>query len=127
MKIQTKVSKNVFKDNILNDDIVDFMDRNGITNFWYEKTELLDIDEEEIINSYLHACPNSICGPGYWYTNKVYDQVHNLTHFIGGDKEDMTYEIVEPGYPYDIPWADTVFETVDEFRAWMLKEGKNNI
>ena len=139
MKVQTTVSKIVFKDNILNDDIVDFMDRKGITYFWYEKTELLDIDEEKLVNSYLdrfheeimepylYKSSHCISEPGYWYANQLYDKIHNLTHFINGDKEDMRYEIVEPDYPSDIPWADRIFETTKEFRERMIEEGKNNI
>lgn len=137
--MQTTVSKIIFKDNILNDDIVDFMDRKGITYFWYEKTELLDIDEEKLVNSYLdrfheeiiepylYKSSHCISEPGYWYANQLSDELHNLTHFINCDKEDMRYEIVETDYPSDIPWADRIFETVDEFREWMLENGKNNI
>ena len=129
MKVKTSVSRLVYKNNILNDDIREFMDKKNISNFYCYKSEILEIDEEEIVNSYLNAFPRpcSTDEPGYWYANELYDKIKNLTRFVGGDKQDMNYEIVEPGYPWDIPWTDRIFETVDEFHKWMLVEGKNNI
>ena len=127
MKVRTSVSRVIFRDYILDDNIVDFMEKNNICSLRYSKTEILDINEEEIVKSYLKAFPHSTDQPGYWYANELYDKVQNLTKFICGDREDMNYEIAEPGYPYDIPWADKIFKTIDEFRKWMLEEGKNNI
>ena len=127
MKIRTSVSRIVFRDYILDDNIIEFMEKNNIYSFRYNKTEILDINEEQIIESYLKAFPNSKDEPDYWYANELYDKVQNLTLFIGGDKQDMNFEIAEPGYPCDIPRADRIFKTVDEFRRWMLEKGKNNI
>ena len=139
LKVQTTVSKIVFKDNILNDDIVDFMDKKGITYFWYERTELLDIDEEKLVNSYLdkfheeimepylYKSSHCISEPGYWYANQLYAEIKRLTKFVGGDEEDMTYEIVEPGYCWDIPYAHRIIRNVKDFHEWMLENGKNNI
>lgn len=127
MKVRTSVSRVIYRDYIINDNIIEFMEKNNIHSFKYIDTEILDINEKEIVESYLKTFPNSTDEPGYWYANKLYDKVQNLTQFTGGDKQDMNYEIVEPGYPWDIPWTDRIFKTVDEFHKWMLEEGKNNI
>lgn len=134
MKVQTIVNRVVFRDYILDDDIKEFMKKNNILQLSYQMTELLDIDEKRIVYSYLANHPEclndieySTYTPGYWYANKLYDEIHKLTKFVGGDKEDMEYEIVEPGYCWNIPYAHRVIRDVRDFHKWMLEEGKNNI
>lgn len=134
MKVQTSVNRVVFKDWILNDDIVEFMEQNHISQLSYQTTELLDIDEKRIVYSYLSShqeclddIEDSTYTPGYWYANQLYDEIKRLTKFVGGNKEDMTYEIVEPGYCWDIPYAHRIIRNVKDFHKWMLENGKNNI
>lgn len=134
MKVQIIVNRIVSRDCILNDDIVEFMEQNNILQLSYQMTELLDIDEKRIVYSYLSShqeCLNDIESPiytpGYWYANKLYDEIYRLTKFVAGDKEDMTYEIVEPGYCWHIPHAHRVIRNVKDFHEWMLENGKNNI
>ena len=134
MKVQTIVNRVVFKDWILNDEIIEFMEKNNILKLSYQMTELLDIDEERIVNSYLLRHPECLNNvedpmftPGYWYSNELYDEINRLTKFVGGDKEDMVYEIVEPGYCWNIPYAHKVIKNVKDFHTWMIEEGRNNI
>ena len=134
MKVQTIVNRVVFKDWILNDEIIEFMEKNNILKLSYQMTELLDIDEERIVNSYLLRHPECLNNvedpmftPGYWYSNELYDEINRLTKFVGGDKEDMVYEIVEPGYCWNIPYAHKAIKNVKDFHKWMIEEGRNNI
>lgn len=127
MKVKTSVSRLIFKENVLNDDIREFMEKKHICNFWCYKAEVLDIDELELIDSYPTTSSCSIDCPGYWYANELYDKVHELTNFMCGDREDMDVEIIEPGYPCDIPYADKPFETVEEFHRWMIEKGKDSV
>lgn len=126
MKVKTSVGRIVDREWILNDDIRRFMEKRNYSSLTYDRTEILDIDEEDIVNSYLHKCEYPVDGDeaGYWYANQLYDMVHNQTKLMHGDKEDMCFEIIEPGYPCDIPWANKVFKNVDEFHKWMIEEGE---
>lgn len=126
MKVQTSVSRIVNREWILDDDIRKFMEKRNCSSFTYDRTEILDISEEDIVNSYLHKFEYPVDGDeaGYWYTNQLYDMVHNQTKLMYGDKEDMCFEIIESGYPCDIPWANRVFENVEEFHKWMIEEGE---
>lgn len=125
MKVRTSVSRNVYREWILDDNIRELMKRIDCLGFTYDKTEILEISEEDIVKSYLNNCEYSVADEaGYWYTNQLYDMVHNQTKLMHGDKEDMCYEIIEPGYPCDIPWSDRVFQTVEEFHKWMIEEGE---
>lgn len=125
MKVRTSVSRTVNREWILNDDIRQFMEKREYSSLTYDRTEILEISEEDIVNSYLNKHRYSINDEaGYWYANQLYDMVHDHTELMFGDKEDMCFEIIEPGYPCDIPRADRVFQTVGEFHKWMLKEGE---
>lgn len=126
MKVQTSVSRIVNREWILDDNIREFMEKRNQLSLTYDRKEILEISEENIVNSYLHKCEYPVDGDeaGYWYTNQLYDMVHDHTELMFGDKEDMRYEIIEPGYPCDIPWSDRVFEYVEEFRKWMMEEGE---
>ena len=125
MKVRTSVSRIVYREWILNDNIREFMKKSNCLSFTYDKTEILEISEEDIVKSYLNEREYPVDSePGYWYANHLYDMVHNQTKLIRGDKEDMCFEIVEPGYPCDIPWSDRVFGNVEEFHKWMLEEGE---
>lgn len=125
MKVRTSVSRIVYREWILNDNIREFMKKSNCLSFTYDKTEILEISEEDIVKSYLNEREYSVDGePGYWYANHLYDMVHNQTKLMRGDKEDMCFEIIESGYPCDIPWSDRVFENVEQFHKWMLEEGE---
>lgn len=125
MKVQTSVSRIVNREWILDDDIRKFMEKRNQLSLTYDRKEILEINEEDIVNSYLNKRGHSINDEaGYWYANQLYDMVHDHTELMFGDKEDMCFEIIEPGYPCDIPWSDRVFENVEEFHKWMIEEGE---
>ena len=125
MKVRTSVGRIVDREWILNDDIRQYMKKRNYSSLTYDRTEVLDISEEDIVKSYLNKREYSIDSEaGYWYANQLYDMVHNQTKLMRGDKEDMCFEIIEPGYPCGIPWSDRVFENVEEFHKWMIEEGK---
>ena len=125
MKVRTSVGRIVDREWILNDDIRQYMKKRNYSSLTYDRTEVLDISEEDIVRSYLNKRKHSIDSEaGYWYANQLYDMVHNQTELMRGDKEDMCFEIIEPGYPCDIPWSDRVFENAEEFHKWMIEEGE---
>lgn len=125
MKVRTSVSRIVNREWILDDDIRQYMEKRNCLRLTYDKTEILDISEEDIVKSYLNKRESSISSEaGYWYANQLYDMVHNQTKLMHGDKEDMCFEIIEPGYPRDIPYSDRVFGNVEEFHKWMIEEGE---
>lgn len=124
MKVKTFLRRSVSREWVTDTDIKNYMIYMGLSRFTYERIELLNINDEDIVNSYLDLRGSNLNNePGYWYSNQLYDMVHKQTKFLGGDEEDMEYEIVEPNYPTDIPWADQVFQTVEEFRIWMINKG----
>lgn len=128
MKVQTSVSRIVNREWILDDDIREFMEKKNQLSLIYDRKEILEISEEDIVNSYLNRRGYSINDEaGYWYANQLYDMIHSQTELMFGDKEDMSFEIIEPNYPCDIPWADRVFQTVEEFHKWMIEEGEKNV
>lgn len=125
MKVRTSVSRIVNREWILDDDIRQYMEKRNCLSLTYDRTEILDISEEDIVKSYLNKRESSISSEaGYWYANQLYDMVHNQTKLMHGDKEDMCFEIIEPGYPCDIPYSDRVFGNVEEFHKWMIEEGE---
>ena len=127
MKVRTSVSRIVNREWILDDDIRQYMEKRNCLSLTYDRTEILDISEEDIVKSYLNKCESSISSEaGYWYANQLYDMVHNQTKLMHGDKEDMCFEIIEPGYPCDIPYSDRVFGNVEEFHKWMIEEGEKD-
>ena len=127
MKVRTSVSRIVNREWILDDDIRQYMEKRNCLSLTYDRTEILDISEEDIVKSYLNKRESSISSEaGYWYANQLYDMVHNQTKLMHGDKEDMCFEIIEPGYPCDIPYSDRVFGNVEEFHKWMIEEGEKD-
>ena len=125
MKVRTSVSRIVNREWILDDDIRQYMEKRNCLSLTYDRTEILDISEEDIVKSYLNKRESSISSEaGYWYANQLYDMVHSQTKLMHGDKEDMCFEIIEPGYPCDIPYSDRVFGNVEEFHKWMIEEGE---
>ena len=125
MKVRTSVSRIVNREWILDNDIRQYMKKRNCLSLTYDRTEILDISEEDIVNSYLDKRGYSVDDEaGYWYANQLYDMVHNQTKLLGGDREDMCFEIIESSYPCDIPWSDRVFKNVEEFHKWMIEEGE---
>ena len=53
----------------------------------------------------------------------MYDLVHERSKFYF-EKDDLEYEIIEEGYPTDIPYANCEFDNVEEFHKWLLEKGK---
>ena len=92
---------------------------NGVYDFSTYKEQILDIDLKEIIDS---SKSEENYRPGFRYCNRLYDLVHQKTMYIS-EKDDLEYEIIEEGYPMDIPYAKCEFDDVDEFIKWLLEEG----
>lgn len=89
---------------------------NGFSNLTTYKEEILDILEEDLIDDgYTHD--------GFWYNNTLYDLVHQKSCFHG-ELDDLEYEIIEEGYPEDIPYCDVDIYCVEDFKDWMFKVGK---
>lgn len=90
---------------------------NGFFCLTEYKEEILNIPEEEIIDNdgYSHS--------GFWYNDTLYDLVHNKSKFRS-ELDDLEYEIVEEGYPNEIPYCTVDIYDVEDFKKWMLEEGK---
>lgn len=90
---------------------------NGFFCLTEYKEEILNIPEEEIIDNdgYSHS--------GFWYNNTLYDLVHNKSKFRS-ELDDLEYEIVEEGYPNEITYCTVDIYDVEDFKKWMLEEGK---
>ena len=89
----------------------------GFLHLTEYKEEILDISEEEIIDS--DGYPHS----GFWYCNNLYDLVHKKSKFRS-ELDDLEYEIIEEGYPEYIPYCEVYICDVEDFKKWMLEEGK---
>lgn len=96
------------------------LQNNGVWSFTQYKENIVDIDVKRIIDSEKSDIPYAA---GYRYCNRLYDIIHKETPFIL-EKEELEYEIVEEGYPEDIPYANCEFDNVEEFHKWMLESGK---
>ena len=119
MKVKTWIRRYVCSDWIDDEKAKKLLLDNGIYNFFLYKEQIVDVDLNEIIDSNKLEEPYEA---GYRYCNKLYDIVHDNTIFIG-EKDDLEYEIIEEGYPMDIPYAKCEFDNVDEFIKWLLEEG----
>ena len=62
MKVQTSVSRIINREWILDDDIRKFMESRNQLSLTYDRKEILEISEEEIVNSYLHKCEYPVDG-----------------------------------------------------------------
>ena len=92
---------------------------NGVYDFSTYKEQIINVDLKEIVDK----CKSEEKDyAGFRYSNRLYDFIHNNTIFIG-ERDDLEYEIIEEGYPSDIPYADCEFDNVEEFHEWLLKEG----
>lgn len=119
VKVKIWVRRHVCSDWIEDERAKKLLLDNGIYNFFSYKEQVVDVDLNKIIDDCKHDEPYEA---GYRYCNKLYDFVHNNTIFIG-EKDDLEYEIIEDGYPMDIPYAKCEFDNVDEFIKWLLEEG----
>lgn len=118
MKVKTWIERYVSSDWIENEKAKNLLIDNGIYNFWTHKEQILEIDLNDVIDD----CKSTIeHEAGYRYCNRLYDLVHKKSIFIG-EKEDLEYEIIEDGYPEDIPYAYCEFDNVEEFHRWMLEQ-----
>ena len=117
MKVKTWVRKQISSYYIDNEKVRKLLLDNGIYHLNEYKEEILDIPEEEIIDD--SGYPQT----GFWYTNTLWDLVHDKSKFRS-ELDDLEYEIIEEGYPYDVPWCDIDIYDVKDFRKWMLEKGK---
>lgn len=121
MKVKVFVRKYNDSDWIEDETVKRLLLNNRIYSFWTYQEEILDVDISEIINK-----KNSLTGyeAGYIYCNKLYDIVHSKSIFKISDDNDIEYEIIEDGYPEDIPYAHCEFDNEADFHKWMLEEGE---
>lgn len=118
MKVKSWIRQHFITEHVEDEKVRKLLFDNGISHFCTYKEEILDFDEAEILG----ICLRYSDSPGFIYCNKLYDMVHEKSSFVL-EKDDLEYEIIEEGYPDDIPWADRYFDSVDDFRKWMLEEG----
>jgi hypothetical protein len=120
MKVKTWVRRYISSIDVEDKKARDILLNNGINHFFTYKEQIVDVDLICIIDNYKH--PEGY-EAGYKYCNRLYYFIHDNTIFIG-EKDDLEYEIIEDGYPEDIPYAYCEFDNVEEFHKWMLEEGK---
>lgn len=117
MKVKTWVRKGFSVLYIEDENARKLLLDNGFSYLTEYKEEILDIPEEEIIDN--DGYPHS----GFWYNNTLYDLVHKKSKFRS-ELDDLEYEIIEKGYPEEIPYCTVDIYDVEDFKKWMLEEGK---
>lgn len=117
MKVKTWIRKGFSAFYLENEKARKLLLENGFSYLTEYREEILDIPEEEVIDD--SGYPQS----GFWYTNTLYDLVHNKSKFRS-ELDDLEYEIIEDGYPYDIPYCEVDIYDVDDFKRWMLEQGR---
>lgn len=116
MKVKTWIRNFFSTPYIENEEARKLLLDNGFSCLATYKEEILDISEEDLIdNGYPHD--------GFWYTNTLYDLVHQKSSFHN-ELDDLKYEIIEEGYPEDVPYCNVDIYSVDDFKNWMIEEGK---
>ena len=119
MKVKTWIRRIIYVAYIEDEKAKNILMKNGIYDFSTYKEQILDIDLNDIVDD----CKKGIVHEaGYRYCNRLYDLVHKKSIFIL-EKDDLEYEIIEDGYPEDIPYAYCEFDDVEQFHNWMLEEG----
>ena len=118
MKVKSWIRKYYITEHIEDEKVRKLLFDNGIGHFCTYKEEILDFNEAEILDIGSRYSDS----PGFRYCNKLYDMVHEKSSFVC-EEDDLKYEIIEEGYPNDIPYADRYYDTVEDFRKWMLEEG----
>lgn len=119
MKVKTWIRRYMSSAWVEDERARELLINNSIYNFSTYKEQVMDVDLKEIVDNYKHE-ENDYAG--YRYCNRLYSFVHDGTIFIS-EKDDLEYEIIEEGYPSDIPYADCEFDNVEEFHRWLLEEG----
>lgn len=120
MKVKTWIRRCVSSSWIENEMARNILLDNDIYNFTTYKEQKLEIDLNDIVDDCKSVMVHEA---GYRYCNRLYDLVHKKSIFIG-EEDDLEYEIIEEGYPEDIPYAYCEFIDVNEFHKWMLEEGR---
>lgn len=117
MKVKTWIRKGFSAFYLENEKARKLLLENGFSYLTEYREEILDIPEEEVIDD------SGYHQSGFWYTNTLYDLVHNKSKFRS-ELDDLEYEIIEDGYPYDIPYCEVDIYDVDDFKRWMLEQGR---
>lgn len=116
MKVKTWIRKCFSAFYLENENARKLLLDNGLSYLTEYREEILDIPEEEIIGD--PGYPQS----GFWYTNTLDDLVRDKSKFRS-ELDDLEYEIIEDGYPSDIPYCDVDIYNIEDFKRWMLFEG----
>lgn len=117
MKVKTWIRKGFSVPYIEDENAKKLLLDNGFSYLTEYKEEILDIPEEEIIDN--DGYPHS----GFWYNNTLYDLVHEKSKFRS-ELDDLEYGIIEEGYPEEIPYCTVDIYEIEDFKNWMLEEGK---
>lgn len=119
MKVKTWIAKEFSVPYIADENARKLLLDNGFSHLTEYKEEILDIPEEEIIGN------NGYLRKEFWYSDNLFDLVHDKSKFRN-ESDDIEYEIIEEGYPYDIPCCscDINICSVEDFKNWMLEEGR---
>lgn len=117
MKVKSWIRRRYITEHVEDEKVRRLLFDNGIGHFYTYKEEIFDIDEAEILDIGSRYSDE----PGYRYCNELYDMIHEKSSFVC-EKDDLEYEIIEEGYPNDIPYAYRYYDTVEDFRKWMLEE-----
>ena len=120
MKVKTWIRKFISVPYIEDKNARESLLDKGFTYLIEYKEEILDIPEEEIIDN--DGYPHS----GFWYCNNLYDLVHKKSKF-SSELDNLEYEIIEEGYPEDIPYCEVYICDVEDFKKWMSEEGKRQL
>lgn len=117
MKVKTWIRKGFSVAYLEDENIRKLLLDNGFSYLTEYKEEILDIPEEEIIDD--SGYPQM----GFWYNNTLYDLVHHKSKFRS-ELDDLEYEIIEEGYPKDMPYCTVDIYNVEDFKHWIIEEGK---
>ena len=118
MQVKTWIRKYVSTFYVEDENVRKLLFDNDIYSFYTYKEQILEIDLADIVDT---KTENDEAG--YRYNNRLYDLVHERSKFYF-EKDDLEYEIIEEGYPTDIPYANCEFDNVEEFHKWLLEKGK---
>lgn len=117
MKVKTWIRKGFSVAYLEDENARKLLFDNGFSYLTEYKEEILDISEEEIIDN--DGYPHS----GFCYSNTLYDLVHSKSKFRS-ELDNLEYEIVEEGYPKEIPYCTVDIYDMEDFKKWMSEEGK---
>ena len=117
MKVRVFDDIIIFSNYITDEKVRKLLEDNEVFQLTELREKIVDIDLNEIILSE-DVERGKNYEMGFTYCNRLYDIIHN-EYKLRGDDYSLQYEIIENGYLEDIPWCETIFESISEFDKWM--------